>query len=169
MYGYCYCWTQDIKVRIWIWTWILNIISIPTITYCTTYCTIGNSIAREAGMGAGIPISVPSHTVAQACISSNVAISSCAEKILAGQADICMAGGAETFSDVPIRYSRNIRKRMLKLAKVAKQGLPGYLSLLKGLTLKDFAPEAPAIANYTTGEVMVSLSMFYLCVYAVAV
>ena len=30
----------------------------------------------------------------------------------------------------------------------------GYLSLLKGLTLKDLAPETPAIANYTTGEVM---------------
>ena len=114
------------------------------------------SIAREAGMGAGIPIHVPSHTVAQACISSNQAISSCAEKILSGKADIAIAGGAETFSDVPIRYSKNIRQRLLKVSKVAKQGLPGYLSLLKGLKLKDLAPEAPAIANYTTGEVMVS-------------
>jgi hypothetical protein len=30
----------------------------------------------------------------------------------------------------------------------------GALGLLKGLSLKDLAPEAPAIANYTTGEVM---------------
>lgn len=30
----------------------------------------------------------------------------------------------------------------------------GYLGLLKGLKLGDLAPEAPAIANYTTGEVM---------------
>lgn len=108
-------------------------------------------------MGAGIPISCPAHTVAQACISANVAMTSSAEKILSGQADVCIAGGCETFSDVPIRYSRNIRQRLLKVSKVAKQGLPGYLSLLKGLKLKDFAPEAPAIANYTTGEVMVSI------------
>lgn len=30
-----------------------------------------SNIAREAGMGAGIPISVPATTVTQACISSN--------------------------------------------------------------------------------------------------
>ncbi len=51
-----------------------------------------SNIAREAGMGAGIPVSVPSHTVTQACISANQAITSGAEKILAGQADIILAG-----------------------------------------------------------------------------
>ena len=51
-----------------------------------------SNIAREAAMGAGIPISVPSHTVTQACISSNQAITTGAEKILAGQADIVVAG-----------------------------------------------------------------------------
>ena len=35
-----------------------------------------------------------------------------------------------------------------------KKGTMATLGLLRGLTLKDFAPEAPAIANYTTGEVM---------------
>ena len=120
-------------------------------------------------MGAGIPISVPSHTVAQACISANVAISTCAEKILSGQADICVAGGAETFSDVPIRYSKNVRKRMLKVSKVAKQGLPGYLSLLKGLKMADLAPEAPAIANYTTGEVMVRYPLLVCIVLCIGI
>ncbi|CAN0578974.1 unnamed protein product [Laminaria digitata] len=32
-----------------------------------------------------------------------------AEKIVAGTADIVLAGGAETFSDLPIRFSRPIR------------------------------------------------------------
>eukprot|EP01033_Poteriospumella_lacustris_P006770 gene6770-4884_t len=113
-----------------------------------------SNIAREAGMGAGIPISVPSHTISQACISANQAITSGAEKILSGQADIVIAGGVETFSDVPIRYSKNIRKRLLQFPKASKKGLPGILGLLKGLKPGDFAPEAPAIANYTTGEVM---------------
>jgi len=113
-----------------------------------------SNIAREAGMGAGIPVSVPSHTVTQACISSNQAITTGAEKILSGQADIVVAGGVETFSDVPIRFSRNIRKRLLQIPKAAKSGVMGYLGLLKGLNFADLAPEAPAIANYTTGEVM---------------
>ena len=69
-------------------------------------------------------------------------------------------GGAETFSDVPIRFSKPIRKRLLGLSKAAKKGIPGYLGLLKGLKLGDLAPEAPAIANYTTGEVMVGYSKY---------
>lgn len=113
-----------------------------------------SNIARESSLGAGIPISVPSHTIAQACISANQAITSGAEKILSGQADIIVAGGCETFSDVPIRFSKPIRQRLLQLPKASKKGVSGYLGLLKGLTLKDLSPEAPAIANYTTGEVM---------------
>jgi len=113
-----------------------------------------SNIAREAGFGAGIPISVPSSTVTQACISSNFAITSGAEKILSNQADIVMAGGAETFADVPIRFPKRMRERLLTLPKAMKKGPLGILSNFKGLGLKDLAPEAPAIANYTTGEVM---------------
>lgn len=113
-----------------------------------------SNIAREAAMHAGYPLNVPAHTVTLACVSANVAICQGAEKILAGQADIVVAGGCETFSDVPIRYSRPIRKRLLGAAKAMKKGPLGVLSLLKGLSLKDFAPDAPSIANFTTGEVM---------------
>lgn len=113
-----------------------------------------SNIAREAALGAGIPISVPASVVTQACISSNQAITSGAEKILSGQAEIVIAGGVETFSDVPIRFSRPIRQRLLQLQKVMKKGPLAALGLLKGLSLKDLAPEAPAIANYNTGEVM---------------
>ena len=94
-------------------------------------------------MGAGIPISVPSHTVTQACISSVQAITtgsllpteilSCrfltfiyihpvgAEKILSGQADVVLTGGCETFSDVPIRFSKPIRERLLVAPKAMKK------------------------------------------------
>lgn len=63
-----------------------------------------------------------------------------------------IAGGVETFSDVPIRYSRPIRQRLLQMPKAMKKGPLGALGLLKGLSFKDLAPEAPAIANYTTGN-----------------
>jgi acetyl-CoA acyltransferase len=115
-----------------------------------------SNIAREAAMGCGIPFSVPAHTVTQACISSNQAVTTGAEKILSGQADIIIAGGAETFSDVPIRFSKAVRQRLLQVPKVSKKGPLAMLGLLKGLKPGDIAPELPAIANYTTGEVMVS-------------
>ena len=105
-------------------------------------------------MGAGIPFSVPASTVTMACISANHAITSACEKIQSGQADMILAGGAETFSDVPIRYSPAIRQRLLQAQKKMKGGIMAVLPLLKGLKLKDLAPEAPAIANFTTGEVM---------------
>ncbi|CAM9403478.1 unnamed protein product [Ectocarpus fasciculatus] len=113
-----------------------------------------SNIAREAAMGAGIPFSVPASTVTMACISANHAITSACEKIQSGQADMILAGGAETFSDVPIRYSPAIRQRLLQANKKMKGGIMALLPLLKGLKLKDLAPEAPAIANFTTGEVM---------------
>lgn len=117
-----------------------------------------SNIAREAALGAGIPKSVPAHTVTQACISSSQAICSGAEKILAGQADVILAGGVETFSDVPIRFSKPLRERMLAANKAMKGGPLGALKLLKGLKLSHFAPEAPAIKNFLTGEIMGSSS-----------
>ena len=113
-----------------------------------------SNIAREAALGAGFPKSTPAHTVTQACISANQAICSGAEKILAGRADVVVAGGAETFSDVPIRFSRNMRKRLLQFPKASKKGVPGILKLFKGMSLRELAPEPPAIANFATGEVM---------------
>jgi acetyl-CoA acetyltransferase len=71
------------------------------------------NIARDAGLAAGIPREVPSHTVTQACISSNQAICSGINLIQTGQADVVIAGGVETMSDVPIKFSKPIRERML--------------------------------------------------------
>lgn len=113
-----------------------------------------SNIARETALGAGVPKHVPAHTVTMACISSSQAIVTGAEKILSGNADIVIAGGAETFSDVPIRHPRSMRKRLLRANKALKGGPAGALKLLKGISAADFVPEAPAIANFHTGEVM---------------
>lgn len=113
-----------------------------------------SNLAREAALGAGLPKSVPSHTITQACISSSQAIASGADKILVGKADVVIAGGADTLSDAPIRYSRPLRERMLKAGKAMKGGPMGILKLLRGLKLKDFAPEAPSIKNFHTQELM---------------
>jgi acetyl-CoA acetyltransferase family protein len=111
-----------------------------------------SNVARESALGAGIPYSVPAHTVTMACISSNQAISSGMDLIRAGQAEIVVASGTETMSDVPIRFSRPIRERLIAASKVKHPA--GYLKLLSGLGLKDLAPEAPAIAEFSTGETM---------------
>mmetsp|Transcript_15382 Transcript_15382/g.49397 ORF Transcript_15382/g.49397 Transcript_15382/m.49397 type:complete len:444 (+) Transcript_15382:36-1367(+) len=112
-----------------------------------------SNIARDAAFAAGIPRGVPAHTVTQACISSNQAICTGASQILSGQAEVVLAGGVETFSDAPIRYSRPIRKKLIKMSKAKSPGQMASI-FLKGLKMKDLAPEQPAIANFLTGEVM---------------
>ena len=115
-----------------------------------------SNIAREAAVNAGLPYHIGAHTVAQACISANAAIASGAERILSGHADVVLAGGCETFSDVPIRLTRPVRQKLITLPKAMKKGGPlgAVRHMMKGLKSKDIALETPAIANYTTGEVM---------------
>lgn len=119
-----------------------------------------SNIAREAAINAGFPSSIGAHTVAMACISSSAAITTAAEKILSGHASCIIAGGVETFSDVPIRLSRPLRQKLITLPKAMKKG--GAIGALRhvfggkgGIGMGDIARlETPAIANYTTGEVM---------------
>jgi len=114
--------------------------------------SLTSNVAREAALGANIPKSVVCNTVTMACISSNLAIANGVDLIKSGQADIILAGGTETMSDVPIRFSRPIRKRLLNLGKA--KTTQAKLKLFSGLKLKDLAPQAPAIAEFSTGEVM---------------
>jgi len=116
-----------------------------------------SNIAREAAINAGLPIAIGGHTVSMACISSNAAICAAADKILSGRASTIIAGGVETFSDVPIRLTRPMRQKLITLPKAMKKGglLGAVRHVLGGLRLKDaLSLETPAIANYTTGEVM---------------
>jgi acetyl-CoA acyltransferase len=111
-----------------------------------------SNVAREAALAAGFPNSTTAHTVTMACISSNMAIATAAEKIMAGQADIAVAGGTETASDVPIRFKRSMRKRFLATQKYRKPG--DWLGFVKGMKLRDLAPEVPSISEFSTGLTM---------------
>jgi acetyl-CoA acyltransferase len=52
------------------------------------------NLAREAGLGAGLPKSVPAHTLNRACASANQAIADVATAIGLGHVDAGIAGGA---------------------------------------------------------------------------
>jgi len=111
-----------------------------------------SNLARESAMTAGVPESTPASTVTMACISANLAITTGIGLILSGNADVVIAGGAETMSDVPIRHPRSMRKKLLKLNKLKTVGQ--RLGLISTLRTRDFTPEAPAVAEFSTGEVM---------------
>merc|ERR1719511_460287 len=109
-----------------------------------------SNIAREATLGAGFSDRIPAHTVTMACISSNQAITTCLGLIEMGVYDVCVAGGVEFMSDVPIRHSRKMRALMLEAKKAKTAG--ARLSLLAKIRPDFFAPELPAIAEFSTNE-----------------
>lgn len=119
-------------------------------------CVIANlattNIAREAALGAGLPFSIPAYTVTMACVSANVAITTSADLIRTNQADVVIAGGTESMSDIPICYRKPFRQKLIETQKY--KGIKDYLEFPKGLGLKDLLPEIPAIAEFSTGRSM---------------
>uniref|UniRef100_A0A8C5IYD8 Trifunctional enzyme subunit beta, mitochondrial n=1 Tax=Junco hyemalis TaxID=40217 RepID=A0A8C5IYD8_JUNHY len=111
-----------------------------------------SNVAREAALGAGFSDKTPAHTVTMACISSNQAMTTGVGMIAAGQCDVVVAGGVELMSDVPIRHSRKMRKTMLTLNRAKTLGQK--LSLISKIRPDYFAPELPAVAEFSTSETM---------------
>lgn len=110
------------------------------------------NVAREAAITAGIPAATPCHTVSQACISANRAIADGCLEIMAGQADIIIAGGVDHTSDTPIQFPRKMRKKLFNAQRL--KTLADSLKFAASLRLSDFVPERPQVAEYTTGRVM---------------
>ena len=70
--------------------------------------TIGaqaGDIARTAALAAGLPESVPGVTVDRQCGSSQQAVSFAAQAVMAGTADVVLAGGVQVMSQYPILSS----------------------------------------------------------------
>lgn len=57
--------------------------------------------ARQASLGAGLPVEVPALTVNNQCASGIRAISAGADRIMAGEAEVIVAGGCESMTNVP--------------------------------------------------------------------
>lgn len=68
----------------------------------------GTNVARNIGLLAGLPDSVPGQTVNRFCSSGLQAIAMGANSIMAGQADVILAGGVETMSMVPMGGNLNV-------------------------------------------------------------
>jgi acetyl-CoA acyltransferase len=66
----------------------------------------GMNIARLAALQAGLPYTVPAQTVNRFCSSGLQTIAQAAERIMAGFADVIIAGGVESMSLVPMDQAR---------------------------------------------------------------
>lgn len=109
------------------------------------------NIAREVGLSV-LPPTVPAVTVSRACASSNQAITDGMNLIETGQAEVVVAGGAESLSRIPITVSQPLSAALVKASRA--RSLKDRAQAFAGLRPGDLIPQAPAIAEYSTGETM---------------
>jgi acetyl-CoA acyltransferase len=64
------------------------------------------NVARMAALLAGLPVEIPGATVNRLCGSGMEAIACAARAIAAGEADVCLAGGAESMTRAPFVLPR---------------------------------------------------------------
>jgi acetyl-CoA C-acetyltransferase len=77
-----------------------------TVMGCVLPAGLGQAPARQAAIGAGIPVAAGATTVNKMCGSGMKAVMLAHDQILAGSADIVVAGGMESMSNAPYLLER---------------------------------------------------------------
>jgi len=116
-------------------------------------CIMGNVLsaglkqapARQAALGAGLPVSTCCTTVNKVCASGMKAVTLGASSIMLSQADLVVAGGMESMSNVPYYLAGNAR---------AGRGLKyGDQKILDGVAFDGLSDPAEGKAMGVFGEV----------------
>jgi acetyl-CoA acyltransferase len=110
------------------------------------------NLAREVSLLPQFPRDLPAYTVGEACASANQALANAVDQITLGHADIVIAGGAESLSNIPILHSKRMSDTFIALSR--SRTLKERLGLVAGLRPRDFIPVSPAIAEPSTGQTM---------------
>ena len=112
----------------------------------------GPNIAREVVMRCAFPPSVDAYSVSRACATSTQAIVSGTRAILAGDADVVVAGGADTLSRPPVLYDEAVVDALM--AASAAKDLAAKVRAFSTVRPKDLAPRPPALADLSSGLTM---------------
>jgi len=110
------------------------------------------NIAREIVLAGPFPQSVDAYSVTRACATSTQTTVNAAQAIVLGEADIAIAGGADSLSKPPVTYSDRFVEIMMEAN--AARDMPSKLKAFAKTRPKDLAPNPPAIAERSTGETM---------------
>ncbi|HEX2250727.1 MAG TPA: acetyl-CoA C-acyltransferase [Gemmatimonadales bacterium] len=110
------------------------------------------NVAREVSLLPQLPPSVPAYTINRACASAAQAINNAADQIRLGNADVILAGGVESLSDLPILHSRRFSRTLVEASKARSVGQ--RIATFGRVRPRDLVPVTPAIAEPSTGETM---------------
>lgn len=113
------------------------------------------NVGREIGLDLGLPASAEAMTVSRACASGLQAITLAAAAIERGEADVVIAGGADSTSSARLEMPASLMHKVAPVAMNRKSGALDYLKLLGRISpRRDLLPARPQIAERTTGELM---------------
>ena len=73
---------------------------------CVIQAGLGQNVARQASIKAGLPIEVPAVTMNVVCGSGLNCVNQAAQMIMAGDADVVVAGGMENMSMAPYAMTK---------------------------------------------------------------
>ena len=110
------------------------------------------NVAREVSLLPQFPRTVPAFSLNRACASAAQAITCAHDQIALGHADVVLAGGVESLSQVPILHSRRFSEILVQASKARSVG--ARLGAFLRLRPRDLIPVAPAIAEPSTGQSM---------------
>ncbi|HEV2179546.1 MAG TPA: beta-ketoacyl synthase N-terminal-like domain-containing protein, partial [Gemmatimonadaceae bacterium] len=99
------------------------------------------NIAREVALLPMMPKDIPAFTVSRACASANQAITDAADQIVLGHADVAIAGGAESLSNVPMLHSRRFSDVLVSASKAKSLG--GRIGAFSHVRPRDLVPITP--------------------------
>ena len=110
------------------------------------------NLAREVSLLPQFPREIPAFSLNRACASANQAITAAHDQIALGHAEVVIAGGAESLSDIPILASRRLSEILVEASRARTLGR--RVAAFARIRPRDLMPVAPAIAEPSTGESM---------------
>ena len=110
------------------------------------------NVAREVSLLPQFPKEIPAYSLNRACASSGQAVANAYDEIMLGDAEVVLAGGVESLSDIPILASRRLAGILVEASKAKSLG--ARLRTLSRIRPRDLVPVSPAIAEPSTGETM---------------
>ena len=110
------------------------------------------NVAREVSLLPQFPKEIPAYSLNRACASSGQAVANAYDEITLGTADVVIAGGVESLSDIPILASRRLADILVEASKAKSLG--ARLRTFSRIRPRDLVPVSPAIAEPSTGESM---------------
>ncbi len=113
------------------------------------------NVGREIALDLKLPPSVEAMTVTRACASGLQAVTLAAAAIERGEADVVIAGGADSTSNAELKLPQKVVHALAPLALGKKPGFADYVQVASQLMpITEILPKRPKIAERTTGQVM---------------